>query len=105
MTQSLWFTIVVLCVRIGLSVGLLCWSYQANHEVRLLFSVDEYIVGLVILWAGCAGVEASIICVSIQGSVLDTKSRIVMPYLLYVRLGELWLTSRSYYWYLFCFLC
>lgn len=75
-------------VRIGMSVGLLCWSYVDSHEVRLLFSADEYVVGLVILWAGCAGIEASIMCVSVQGSVLDTKSRSIMPPLVYIRFGE-----------------
>jgi len=75
-------------VRIGMSVGILCWSYGGSHEVRLLFSADEYVVGLVILWAGCAGVEASIMCVSIQGSILDTKSRSIMPPLVYIRFGE-----------------
>jgi len=74
--------------RIGLSVSLLCWSYRGSHEVRLLFSIDEYIVGLVILWAGCAGVEASIMCVSAHGTILDTKSRSIMPPLVYIRLGE-----------------
>jgi len=85
--MKLWLAIV-LCVSIGMSVGLLCWSYRGSHEVRLLFSTDEYIVGLVILWAGCAGVEASIMFVSIQGSVLDTKSRSIMPPLVYIRSGK-----------------
>jgi len=85
--MKLWRTIV-LFVRIGMSVGLLFWSYRGSHELRLVFSADEYIVGLVILWAGCAGVEASIMCVSIKGSVLDTKSRSIMASLVYIRLGE-----------------
>jgi len=72
-----------------MSVGLLCWSYRGSHEVRLLFTADEYMVGLVTLWAGCAGIEASIMCVSVQGSILDTKSRSIMPPLVYIRLGEL----------------
>jgi len=71
-----------------MSVGLLCWPHKGSHEVRLLFSADEYVVGLVILWAGCAGVEAFIMCVSVQGSVLDTNSRSIMPPLVYTRLGE-----------------
>jgi len=45
-------------------------------------------MGLVILWAGCAGVEAAVMCVSVQGSVLDSKSRSVMPPLVYIRIGE-----------------
>ena len=69
-------------------MGLLCWPYRGNHEVRLLFTIDEYVVGLAILWAGCAGMEASIMFVSIQGTVLDTKSRRIMPLLVYIRLGE-----------------
>jgi len=71
-----------------MSVGLLCWPHKGGHEVRLLFSADEYVVGLVILWAGCAGVEASIMCVSVQGSILDTNSRSIMPPLVYTHLGE-----------------
>ena len=80
--------VVVLYIRIGLSAGLLFWSFSASHEVRLLFSVDEYVVGLVILWAGCAVIEASVMFVSVQGTILDTKSRSIMQPLLYIRLGE-----------------
>ena len=82
---------MLVCVydRVGLSVGLLLWSYRVGgHEVRLLFSIDEYLVGLVVLWAGCAGIEAAIMCVSVQGTILDTKSRSIMPLLVYIRLGE-----------------
>jgi len=75
-------------VRIGLSIGLLCWSYRGSHEIRLLFSIDEYIVGLAILWVGCASIEASMMCISVQGTVLDTKSRRIMAPLVYIRLGE-----------------
>lgn len=92
----IWLAVVVLYTRIGLSVGLLFWSFSASREVRLLFSVDEYVVGLVILWAGCAVIEASIMSVSVQGTILDTKSRSIMQPLLYIRLGEsLWFTTFS----------
>lgn len=54
-----------------------------------------HVLGQLILILGCTVLEFCIIKVSFKGSILNTKARSALNYLLYIRLGESRQVGRS----------
>ena len=79
---------VSLRCRTAVTLTLIFAPSAAVHKALLLFSINEYLSGLGILWIGCVIAELAVAWLSTQGTILDTRCRSIMPYLIYVRLGQ-----------------
>ncbi|GAB6029644.1 hypothetical protein CHUAL_005379 [Chamberlinius hualienensis] len=64
-------------------------TYDFGGAQSCVSGLYEHLLGYVVILCGCILVEASIAWVSLRGTILETAPRASMHYLLYIRLGVL----------------
>ena len=77
----IFFRIVVLAIILGV--------VQFDRNILCMANLHDHVLGYLVILSVCVVTEVSIMIVSMRGTILDTKPRASMQYLLYIRLGEL----------------